>query len=167
VTDCKRCAELASTSKNRRQAKEAPTGSGRENDNKPTDSESQQTDEDENEGEDNDSTAHGFENLSPRLRPIFAGAPLLKKLSGRIRSSISLAKQAEETATYKLVHEGKPRKEYSGFLLEACEYLDAISPECPCPNCRGVEGSLENDIYLCPVCGGKGYLTVEEVQEAK
>jgi hypothetical protein len=150
--DCKKCRKLNT---------EAQTTEGSGNQ-----SEEGEPSEDEESGDEVDAKEN---DVPPRLRPIFEKQQEFKKLSAHLRSGIPLAKPLEQSEGYELAHKGRPRKEYSTFFQNVAEELDGIAPGSLCPDCKGAEASQDNDDgeNSCKKCSGKGYLTVEEVEEAK
>jgi hypothetical protein len=159
VQDCKACEEAAEAWRRSRRG----TKDGRKA-NEQADPQEKASDDEET-----GTQVSPEDEYPPRLRPLFEKQQVFKKLSAYYKAGIPLAKALEQSEAYALAHNGQPRKENSAFLQEAAEELDAITPECVCPICKGVEASPDNDDGedSCKKCRGKGYLTVEEVEEAK
>jgi hypothetical protein len=103
--------------------------------------------------------------IPDRLRPIFESIPLCQKVERLSRRLAKLLQEVEQTPAYlKGVEQKEHRREYSTSVRAAGRAVSALMPMRPCPDCGGAhEPSPDND--PCTACGGRGYLTAEEVTE--
>jgi hypothetical protein len=92
----------------------------------------------------------------------------LKLFDEAIRGAARLAnifQQIEGTPAYLKGVEGRKHRANSTLIRTAGRALEELRPRMVCPECRGVEASLDNDPCPCTKCSDRGYLTAEEVAE--
>jgi hypothetical protein len=104
--------------------------------------------------------------LPDRVRPYFEHADLFDLAARQALAASSTFHALEESPAFKKSVEDKPYTLYWTTFRTAARTVGLLKPVRPCPDgCAAVEPSL--DTNPCKACQGKGYQTVEDVENAE
>lgn len=100
-----------------------------------------------------------------RIKPHFDAIPLFKDAAQKAVRLANVLRDAEKTPAYKAVHEGQEVQVYSSTVNLIATNYQNDTPVRPCPEgCGEAEPSPDSD--PCPKCGGKGYQTKDDIDNA-